>query len=279
MDNHYNCIYMYTNKINGKKYVGQTTDFNRRCKQRMNDTFNNNKSDYYFPIHNAIRKYGIDNFEITILKENLKTQCLMNLYECYYIEKYNTLSKNGNGYNIADGGSNGFTLAGKTDEEINEWKNKLSEYRTGTTLSEETKEKIRNAQIGEKNHFYGKHHTEETIRKLSEINKGLHNGEKNYMYGRKHTEEALKKMSVNHSKDKVVAINKKDGTIYIKNNCVKMSEFLTELLNEKCFYRNIYRCCECSHDEEEFYRKNKRRYRTYKGFKFYYYNDYINLKD
>ena len=45
---------MYTNKINGKKYVGQTTDFNRRCKQRMNDTFNNNKSDYYFPIHNAI---------------------------------------------------------------------------------------------------------------------------------------------------------------------------------------------------------------------------------
>ena len=29
MNNHYNCIYMYINKINGHKYVGQVINFNR----------------------------------------------------------------------------------------------------------------------------------------------------------------------------------------------------------------------------------------------------------
>ncbi len=29
MDNHYNCIYMYINKINGHKYVGQAKNFNK----------------------------------------------------------------------------------------------------------------------------------------------------------------------------------------------------------------------------------------------------------
>ena len=27
MENHYNCIYMYVNKINGKGYVGKAEDF------------------------------------------------------------------------------------------------------------------------------------------------------------------------------------------------------------------------------------------------------------
>ena len=30
MINHYNCIYMYTNLINGKRYVGKAKDFNKR---------------------------------------------------------------------------------------------------------------------------------------------------------------------------------------------------------------------------------------------------------
>ena len=40
----YNCIYMYVNKINNKKYIGQTT----RCiydrhRQHMTDCYNENK--------------------------------------------------------------------------------------------------------------------------------------------------------------------------------------------------------------------------------------------
>lgn len=33
MSNHFNCIYMYINKVNGKRYVGKAKDFNKRHKQ------------------------------------------------------------------------------------------------------------------------------------------------------------------------------------------------------------------------------------------------------
>ena len=46
-------------------------------------------------IDKAINKYGIDNFEVEILKCNLSTQCLLNFWECYYIDLFDTLAKNG----------------------------------------------------------------------------------------------------------------------------------------------------------------------------------------
>ena len=58
-------------------------------------------------------------------------------------------------------------------------------------MSEEHKRKISEAHTGEKNYFYGKHHTEENKRKISEA----HTGEKHYMYGKHQTEETKRKMS------------------------------------------------------------------------------------
>ena len=46
------------------------------------------------------------------------------------------------------------------------------------------------AKEGEGNHFYGKTHSEETRKKLREANLGLHKGEKNHFYGKTHSEKS-----------------------------------------------------------------------------------------
>ena len=152
MENHFNCIYMYINKINGKKYIGQAKNFKKRHSSHIRCSYNENSGyDYNLPFHNAIRKYGIENFEIFILKDNIKTQCLIDLFEVYYIEKNNCLVKNNKGYNISDGGNGGNKFAGKTEEEMNEIKRKISETEKGKILSDEHKRKISESRLGEKN--------------------------------------------------------------------------------------------------------------------------------
>ena len=178
MENHYNCIYLYVNKINDHKYVGQAKDFKRRYYDHLKPCKNK------LPIDRAINKYGIRNFEIIILKENLRTQQLLDLWERYFIKKYDCLSREN--YNISSGGWRGNPLAGKTEEEIKEIRNKQSKslkglnagekhWNYGDNMSQETKEKIRKTVTGKGNPFYGKHHTEEVRKKLSEQKQGENN--------------------------------------------------------------------------------------------------------
>lgn len=86
-------IYMITNKVNGMSYVGQTrytVEFRWRQHQHKNDGT-------YF--HNAIKKYGIENFTIEILEECEVSK--LDSREIFYIAKYNTFEK---GYNLTIGG-------------------------------------------------------------------------------------------------------------------------------------------------------------------------------
>ena len=192
MENHYNCIYCYTNKVNGKKYVGQAKDFNKRHRGHIKASYNKNrKREYNIPFHNAIRKYGIENFEIEILKDNLQNQDELNYWEKYYITEFDLLAKNGKGYNLALGGEGGNTLAGKTEEEVAEIKRKQSEAWHNKS-DEEIKEKTRKwhetmnnktdeekAERSKKQSEAWKNRTDEEkaeiSRKKSEANKGENN--------------------------------------------------------------------------------------------------------
>ena len=99
-------IYLITNTINNKQYVGQTTRtikerFRQHCYDSKKNIFNN------MYLHRAMKKYGFENFHVEEIlncqadtKNELKN--LLNKYEIEYIAKYNTLSPCG--YNLSPGG-------------------------------------------------------------------------------------------------------------------------------------------------------------------------------
>lgn len=90
-------IYKIINTINGKTYVGQTTNSLEKRKSSHLQSVNTNSK---YPIHCAIRKYGIENF----IFESIEycTESKLNEKESHWIKKLNTLCQNG--YNIRSGG-------------------------------------------------------------------------------------------------------------------------------------------------------------------------------
>ena len=91
-------VYIHKNKINGKVYIGQTNNIKRRWK--------GNGSQYKTSPHfwNAIEKYGWNNFEHIVIKNNLNAD-QADLWEKYYIKQYNATDSQC-GYNILSGGNN-----------------------------------------------------------------------------------------------------------------------------------------------------------------------------
>lgn len=93
-------IYKITNILNGKIYIGQSIDIPKRIYEHKYKAFCKEDRSYRCAIHNAFRKYGLDNFEFEILEETKIEE--LDEKEIYYIEKYNSLYPNG--YNILKGG-------------------------------------------------------------------------------------------------------------------------------------------------------------------------------
>jgi len=163
-------IYCVTNTENNKKYVGITkNDIKKRLKEHITQS---RYSDYRF--HQAIRKYGSDIFEIIEIDSTDTKDKALEL-ESKYIKEYDTFNS---GYNMNEGGVG---LVYHTDES----KQKMSEnnYWKGKNRS------------GELNPMFGKTHSEETKRLMSEKKKGLYSGENHPLYGKHHTEETKKKIS------------------------------------------------------------------------------------
>lgn len=131
-------VYKITNKVNSKYYIGMTKQsINKRFSQHKQSA----KSGLSTYLYNAIRKHGIENFEIELICEcSSKEEC------CNLEIKY--ISENKNGYNLAKGGEGGFVV-----QDIDAWKEKLKESRKGKTPalglkhSEETKEKCTKASL------------------------------------------------------------------------------------------------------------------------------------
>lgn len=85
-------------------YIGFTIqESERRFSDHLSASYNPNHKDYNQAIHRAIRKYGIENFKIDILENNLDTVQQCKEREQYWIKYYNTY-ENREHYNETPGG-------------------------------------------------------------------------------------------------------------------------------------------------------------------------------
>lgn len=110
-------IYKFTNKINNKIYIGQTT---QTLEQRVNKHLQQINDGTYF--HRALKKYGIDNFEVEIIESSIPL-IELDKREIYWIKHYDSYYLSNKGYNLTKGGQWGTSsqlLCGSAEDEIKE---------------------------------------------------------------------------------------------------------------------------------------------------------------
>jgi group I intron endonuclease len=169
-------IYEIKNKVNGNTYIGQHT-------LREGRTF---ETDVYYGsgvlINKAQRKYGLENFEKTIIISGYFSKEQINRFERCMIACQRICGKAE--YNLASGGEGG-DLSQFIDYDSETFHRHVSEgakktYANGRKasgwashngmkgkhLSDEAKQKLRESHLGEKNSQYGKHRSEKTKKRI-----------------------------------------------------------------------------------------------------------------
>lgn len=166
-------LYCFTNTINSKRYVGITSNIKRRYNQHKSGR---NRCPVF---SSAIKKYGFENFEFVVIKENLTCE-EAKLLEKEFIKNFNSMVPNG--YNRTEGGDASVKHDEESKRKISESnKNYLLNYphvRTGTKHSEETKKLMSklasartNRPCGADHWNYGKKAKDSTVEKMKINNK------------------------------------------------------------------------------------------------------------
>ncbi len=202
-------IYCLTNKVNGKKYFGQSINIEERKKRYFNYAVFPNDH-----LKNAFNKYGKENFIFEIIK--CCKEKYLDRFEKLYIRIYDTTNRE-KGYNKDSGGNLNKHRSEETRKKISEnmpdrsgenhhnygnprnykpskeTREKISETLTGRTLPEETKKKISETQTGrtlseETKKKIGEAHTKQYARI---IKNGFKRGKQ--VYGLRFNNKTIKK--------------------------------------------------------------------------------------
>ena len=179
-------IYKITNIINNKVYIGSAFNLHNRIYIHC---YLLRRNEHHNPhLQSAWNKYSESSFEFNVIEICNRDDLLTR--EQFWLDEYKSYD-NKYGYNICK-------IAGNTSGRrfSEETKQKMRESRLGSKASEEAKIKMSKSRTGERNGMYGKNHTEESKKKMSENRKDT-SGEKNHFYGKHHSEETKEKLRKN----------------------------------------------------------------------------------
>ena len=170
-------VYEITNKINGKKYIGQHVGKNLNSYWKENVRYATIGPNKKPALYAAIRKYGPAAFEVrTLVIVGSKEQ--MDYYEIKLIEKLNC--RHPSGYNLNEGGGGSFNPTQEVRDKIRNSKigrkrppsvgKAVAEANRNRVWSEETKHRVSEARKGINLHGPM---SEEGKQKLSLLKKGV----------------------------------------------------------------------------------------------------------
>lgn len=154
-----NYIYAVTNLINGKKYVGRTSNPEARFARHKLDA--RNGSDLVF--HMAIRKYGEDSFEMEIIDKCESVEEAIELEKKFISELKTHIHESSGGYNMTSGGD------GFSSEETSFYLNKRTSegrnpFQVGNAGYEKSRERQRQL-VETGNHIFQQDHMRDKVSK------------------------------------------------------------------------------------------------------------------
>lgn len=168
---------MIENILNGKFYIGKTV---KTLQERFKQHIRCAKRRVNRKLYDAMNHYGIDQFVIHVMEDNIQSEDVLNEREIYWISKLNAVE---NGYNMAEGGQGGASIVPKHWDENHHAKFHDYLYNRGG------KERL-SKRMKENNPMKGRKHTKESREKMSqsrekykEIYRERFKGENNPMYG------------------------------------------------------------------------------------------------
>jgi len=190
-------IYRIYHRESGRSYIGQSVNIENRIRQHFRGT------DTTIYLDRAIAKYGVEVFAYEVIElcsaENLYAR------ECHWIATLDCMRPNG--YNLQTGGDGGGRPSvdvkrkigdankGNKRPDLAEYNRRTKKGQTpwnkGIPRSEETKRKLSDLNKGQVPWNKGKKMSAEARKRMSEAKQGYIP----WMKGKKHTPEAIKKMS------------------------------------------------------------------------------------
>ncbi len=94
-------IYVLTNTVNGKRYVGFTTDLKKRLWKHKSVAKGDENQ---WALYSAIRKHGWEAFQCEVVACSKDVEYAQNVLEGWFIKQLQTYSNTGHGYNMTFGG-------------------------------------------------------------------------------------------------------------------------------------------------------------------------------